>query len=182
MTRVLSGENGKRGPGDVDEAKEVRLNLITKAPFRHLFDGGAIGIARVVDNDVEGAKSIDGCIDGILRCTRVGDVERKRQDVLTIRLGQIAELLRLSGRCDDAISALECGLGDRPPETPRTSGDQPDLRHANRSLRSFFGLPTPVYRATAATGRDLLPSGERPQCGQSAMTSRDPALRTHSKR
>jgi hypothetical protein len=57
MTRVLSVEDGKRRPCEVDEAKQVRLNLITKASFRHLFDGGAIGRARVVDNDVEGAKA-----------------------------------------------------------------------------------------------------------------------------
>src|ERR1700722_9775238 len=100
MTRVLSVEDGKSRPGDVDEAKEVCLNLIAKAPFRHLFDGSAVGIARIVDNDVEGAKRTGGCIDGTLRCTRVSDVERKRQDVLAVRLGQIIELLRLSGRCD----------------------------------------------------------------------------------
>src|ERR1700722_14154766 len=106
MTRVLSVEDGKSRPGDVDEAKEVCLNLITKAPFRHLFDGGAVGIARVVDNDVEGAERIDGGLDGPLRCARVSDVERKRQDVLAVQLGQIIELLRSTGRCDDAISAL----------------------------------------------------------------------------
>ena len=50
MTGTLLAEEWKRCLRDVDDAEQVRLDLLTKALLRHLLDASALGIAGIVDN------------------------------------------------------------------------------------------------------------------------------------
>src|SRR5438132_10619302 len=73
---------------DVDEAKQVRLDLGTKVPEFRVLEGADVAIAGVIDEHVEGAQRLDRRIDRVARRLLVGHVERKRPNPVAIPIDQ----------------------------------------------------------------------------------------------
>jgi hypothetical protein len=107
---------GQRGARDVDDAVEVGLDLRAEVGRIGLLDRRAVGVTRVVDDDVEPAERLHRGPDRELRGLRVGDVERDRAQPVAVAVDEVGELLRSPRGRDDPIALRERRQRDLPAE------------------------------------------------------------------
>jgi hypothetical protein len=79
MAGALFSEDRQRGPGDVDRAVEDGLHLGAEVVHGDLFDRDDVGVAGVVDHDIEPAECLDRGLDRLPGLFLVGDVEREQE-------------------------------------------------------------------------------------------------------
>ena len=72
----LLAEDGHGGPGEVDDAPEVGLDLGAEVVLREVLDRVDVGIAGVVDENVQPAEGAGRCLDRRGRLRAVGHVRR----------------------------------------------------------------------------------------------------------
>jgi hypothetical protein len=108
---------------------------VTKQPG-DVPDRAHVGVARVVDDDIEPAERRDGRGHRRARGRGLRDVELHGADSIGVLLDERSQALGVAGSGHEAIPRGEHGLGELETETARASSDQPDLRHGNPPLRS----------------------------------------------
>ena len=84
MTVALRAQHRQGGACDVDDAEEVGLDLLAEFLFGHVLDGVDLGVAGVVDDDVEAAERRGRGGDGGAGGRRVGHVERDGAHVVAV--------------------------------------------------------------------------------------------------
>ena len=84
---------------------------------------------RVIHDDIQPAKCIEGGLDGGACGGGIGDIEGDGTYVVPKALDQIRQLARIARRRDHALASLQRRFDNLAPETARATGYQPDLRH-----------------------------------------------------
>ena len=119
MPAALCAQHREGALGQVDHAHQVRLELCAERVERHVLHAGEIGVAGVVDDDVEPAVGVQCGLHGSVCGGRVGDVEFNRVDVAAEPRHEVGQLLRASRRGDDLVAGLESGHHDVAAEPAR---------------------------------------------------------------
>src|SRR3954469_7357602 len=143
----LLAEDGHGGPGEVDDAPEVGLDLGAEVVLREVLDGVDVRIAGVVDENVQPAEGVGRCLDrrGCLRA--VGHVKSNGPGAAGVALDEIPKLVRISGCRDDILAGGQRRLGQGTPKAASASGDEPSTRHGDSfaisgtALRYYVGQP-----------------------------------------
>ena len=117
---------------------------------RHLLDGRADGLAGVVHHHVQRPELVRGYLHRSTRCGRVGDIEGRPANLRAVAAGEVAELLRATGRRDHVVAVIGGTRSEPSPEAPRAAGDEPGPGHAYLpfSLRLVQPPSWTVRRAT----------------------------------
>ena len=163
----------------VDDAPEVGLDLSAEVILREVLDGVDVGIAGVVDENVQPAEDVGCCLDrgGCLRA--VGHGKANRFGTAGIAPDEILKLVRVSGCGDDILASGQRRLGQRAAKAARASGDEPSTRQDDSLpivVRRWWMVPkrqsaTPgshgICRGSRATGRNAWWA----VIGQRAMTA-----------
>jgi hypothetical protein len=126
---ALLAQNREGGFGDVDDAKQVRVDLRAKRVERHVLDGGEVGVAGVVDYDVEAAERVNRALHGLVGGRILGDVERDGGDLVAVASDEIVELPGPARGRDYRVPICERSLSDRTTEAAGAASDEEDLRH-----------------------------------------------------
>jgi hypothetical protein len=127
----LLAEDGQGCPGDVDHAPEVSLDLGAEVVLREVLDGVDVGIAGVVDENVQPAEGVGRCLDRLGGLPAVGHVKSNRPGAPGVPLDEILELVRIAGCGDDILAGGQSRLGQGTPKPARASGDEPSTRHGD---------------------------------------------------
>ena len=93
-----------------------------------LLEEPRVEIAGVVDQDVDAAEPLDGCLDGSLGVGEVGNVELDHQQVVGRAHGRSDSLRAASGR-DNSVPRGERRLRYVGSHTARGASDKPNLPH-----------------------------------------------------
>ena len=88
------GRDGKGGPGDVDDPEQIGFDLGPEVSTVHLLDRGTVGVAGIVDHDVEAPEIGHGERDGRFGGTGIGDVERRRAELLAVLVWWLLDVFR----------------------------------------------------------------------------------------
>src|ERR1700730_7554954 len=123
VTRALFAQDRYSGFRDVDDAKQVRLDLGTKVREFRILDGADVAIAGVIDKHVEAAERLYRRIDRVARGLLVGHVERKRPNSGAIPIDQISELAWIARRSEQPVAFGKHRLSQLAAQSPRTSRD-----------------------------------------------------------
>src|SRR5690606_4334341 len=127
--RALRAEDGDGGTGDVVDAPEIGLELLPEVLDRAGFDGCDVGIAGVVDEDVDAAEASDRVGECLLHLRWIGDVQLEREHAFAELGDEGVELSWCTcGGCD-AMTCSQGGAGDRVSDAAGGSGDEPCLFH-----------------------------------------------------
>ena len=113
MAGALLAQDRQGGLGDVDDAEEVRVDLGAEVLGGDVLDRGEVGVAGVVDDDVEAAERLDRRPHGGLGGGRVGDVEGHLAEPVAVRVDEVVEQLGVSRGGDERMAGFEDRLGDR---------------------------------------------------------------------
>ena len=89
------------------------------------FDGGAITVAGVVDQDVDAAEALLGLLYGRADLLGVGDVEGGGEYALGRRLGQVGDFGRIARGDDGVVAGADHSFGEGATESGRAAGDEP---------------------------------------------------------
>ena len=100
---------GEHGASQRDRGEEVHLEQRPQLVVGRLLDRPHLRAAGVVHEDVDPAEVLDRVIDRADPLVRVGDVQTHR--VHPVIGGEIAQLARIPRGRDDAIAAVQSGLG-----------------------------------------------------------------------
>ena len=118
---------GKSGFCNIHNSHKIRLNLSTKVLHRSVLDSREIGIAGVVDQEVNAPKFVEGGLDGCLGFVIVGNVEAEGESfVWAICVDEVLDFGDVAGGCDDVVTAFESVLCDGCSEAGGGSGNEPD--------------------------------------------------------
>ena len=109
---ALGAQHGQRRLGDVNDAEQVGVDLGAEVIRGDVLDRAEVGVARVVDDDVDPAECLCSRGDRRLGGGGVGDVERERQDLAAVAVGQVGQARGLAGGGDEPVPGRERGLGD----------------------------------------------------------------------
>ena len=94
-----------------------------------VLDRGEVGVAGVVDDDVEAAEALAPGGDRGLGGGRVGDVEGEGEDPVGVGGDEVVERLGVAGGGDELVAGVEHGLGDRAAEAAAGAGEEEDGGH-----------------------------------------------------
>ena len=93
---------------DVEDAKEVCLELGERCEGASLLENGLDAVASVVDNDVDATPDGEGLFHALLyEFRRVGNVELGEVQSTVESREDGAELLEVASGCDDAVPSGE---------------------------------------------------------------------------
>ncbi len=108
--------------------------------WRDLFEEPGIEVARVVDQDIDPIKPVDGSLHRVLRAVRVRDVQL-HDDLVRVSSERSADLLRVPSCGDDVMAGGERRLSDVDAHAAASARDEPNfpIRHA---FLSAFGAET----------------------------------------
>ena len=81
MSRALLAHHGQNGSGDVHRADQARRDLLLHLIGRALLEVAGVKVGGVVDQHVDAAESLDGCLDRSLGVLWAGDVKLDDQQV-----------------------------------------------------------------------------------------------------
>lgn len=131
VARALLAKIRKGSFGDVDDSHEVCVDLGAEVVDWRVFDREEVGVACVVDEEVDTAEFVKGGFDGRLGFIVVGDVQLKSEDLIfSIGIDEFLESGCVTGCCYDLVAALEGVLRDGCSKTFGGACDEPDLwRH-----------------------------------------------------
>ena len=131
MAARLLAKDGHGRPGDVNDPPEVGLDLGAEVVLREVLDGVDVGIAGVVDEDVQPAERVGRGLDrrGCLRA--VGHVKANCPGAAGVPLDEVLNLVRISGCGDDILAGGQRRLGQGTAKAARASGDEPGTRHGD---------------------------------------------------
>ena len=132
MPGALLAEHRERGLGDVDDAKEVGVDLSAEILERDVLDRREVGVPGVVDDDVDPSEVLDAGGDRRLRRGGIGDIEGERQDPVAVGGDQVVERSRVASGGDQPIAAVEHGLGDRAAEATAGAGEKEHAGHSEQ--------------------------------------------------
>jgi len=116
---------GRTGPDQRDRTEEVRREQRLDIAVLGLLDGGTVSVRGVVDENIDCAESLFGGADSRRDLSRVGDVERKCECGLRVRVDQRLGRGRVPGGRSDIVTAVERRLREGAAEAGRASGDEP---------------------------------------------------------
>jgi len=85
----------------------VGLEQLANVGVVTFFDGCAVAIAGVVDQDVDGAELVLGLINGVGDLGGVGDVERECENAVHVPVGEVGDF-RYVASSDDRV--VTCGM------------------------------------------------------------------------
>ena len=108
-----------------DRLPEVRFDLGAEVVLREILDGVDVGIAGVVDENVQPAEGVDCCLDRRDCLRAVGHVEAHCPSAVRIALDEVLKLVRISGCGDDVLAGGQRRLGQGTADAAGASGDEP---------------------------------------------------------
>jgi hypothetical protein len=88
-----------------------------------------MAIARVVDDDVQGAEMLMGALHRAERRLAVSHIESQREQRVAVLGSEVVQRRRITRRRGDAIPALQRGLRPLATKAARGTGDEPCLSH-----------------------------------------------------
>ncbi|GAA2784821.1 hypothetical protein GCM10020219_065420 [Nonomuraea dietziae] len=91
MPRALLAQVGQRGLDHPHRAEQVGLQLVAQVLLGQLLDRAHLGVAGVVDDDVEAAEVFLGPLDALKDGGLVGDVQLQRKHRVAMGGGQLVE-------------------------------------------------------------------------------------------
>ena len=106
-----SPQDGQRRLGDVHDAEQVGVDLRPEVRQRDVLDRREVGVAGVVDHDVEAAERLGSRGHRRRGAGGVGDVERHREDPGAVAVCQVGQAVRLAGGGDQLVPGRQGGLG-----------------------------------------------------------------------
>jgi hypothetical protein len=125
----LFSQHGDGRLRNVVDTPEVGLELGTEVLIISGLDGRDVGVASVVDDDVEPAEPLARLVDGRPRGGGVGDIQGQRVSAIRVGRDEVVQLLWPACGGGDSIARLERGPRQRSPEAAGGTGDEPCLRH-----------------------------------------------------
>src|SRR6266496_157753 len=129
VARALLAEDREDRLRDMENAEEVRLELVAQLLLGDLLDRSEEPVARVVDDDVDPPERLVRGLHRSEHLVAVGDVELDREDGVAVLLDQVTQSVCVAGGRCDLIATLEGGEGELAAETARRTGDEPDFAH-----------------------------------------------------
>src|SRR6266496_1242862 len=137
--RALGAHDGQHGAGDVHRAEQEDLDLCPEVLRGDLLEEPGIEVACVVDEDVDVAKAVDGCLHRCLGILGVGDVELDNQQVVGLADG-LGDSIGVAASCDDRVPGGQSGLGDMYAHSTACAGNKPNflLSHRTSSFTSLY--------------------------------------------
>src|SRR6185437_13777891 len=129
VAAALGAQHGQRGLGDVHDAEQVGVDLCAEVVERDVLDRREVGVAGIVDHDVDPAERLDACLHRGRGGCGVGDVEGDREDPVPVAVGQVGQADGVAGGRDQRVPGREHGLGDLAAKAPAAPGEKEDLRH-----------------------------------------------------
>ena len=129
MPAALPAQDRERRLGGVHRAEEDGLELVAERLVAHVLERGEVGVAGVVDDDVEPAERVERGLHRGGRLGGHGDVVGDGAHAIAVCRDQILEDLGAARGGEHAITAFERGLDDVAAETAGASCDEPYLGH-----------------------------------------------------
>jgi len=120
----LRAHDRQRRLGQPDHAEQVGVHLGPEVLEVHVFDGADVGIAGVVDQDVQPAEPGYRGGHGGPGGPAVGHLQRDDGDPLAVLAGQVAERGVPPGAGHHPVARLQRGPGDLPAQPPGGPADQ----------------------------------------------------------
>src|SRR6266496_2985075 len=114
---------------DMENAEQVRLELVAQLLLGDLLDRSEEPVARVVDDDVDPPERLVRGLHRSEHLVAVGDVEFDREDGVAVLLDQVTQSVRVAGGRCDLIATLEGGEDELAAKASRCAGDEPNLAH-----------------------------------------------------
>ena len=127
MAAALGAQHRQRGLGHVHDAEQVGVDLRPEVRQRDVLDCSEVGVARVVDHDVEAAERLGSRGHRRRGGIGVGDVERHREDLVAVAVSQVGQAGGPPGGCDQLVADGQGGLGDLATEAAAAAGEEEDL-------------------------------------------------------
>src|SRR6266568_4586583 len=119
VARALLAEDREDRLRDVENAEQVRLELVAQLLLGDLLDRSEEPVARVVDDDVDPPERLVRGLHRSEHLVAVGDVE----------LDQVTQSVCVAGGRCDLIATLEGGEGELAAKAFRRAGDEPNFAH-----------------------------------------------------
>lgn len=124
MARALLAEDRQDGLGDVEDAEQVRLELVAELLLGDLLDGAEEAVAGVVDDDVERSERLVRGLHGGGDLVAVGDVELEGSTAspyCSTRSFRVSVLRAVAATLSPRWSAASTNSRPKPFEAPVTN-------------------------------------------------------------
>src|SRR6266568_6176555 len=145
VARALLAEDREDRLRDVENAEQVRLELVAQLLLGDLLDRSEEPVARVVDDDVDPPERLVRGLHRSEHLVAVGDVELDREDGVAVLLDQVTQSVCVAGGRCDLIATLEGGEDELAAKAFRRAGDEPNFAHDKPSC--WYGRPPSSGRA-----------------------------------
>src|SRR6266496_2405748 len=129
VARPLLTEGREDRLRDMENAEQVRLELIAQLLLGDLLDRSEEPVARVVDDDVDPPERLVRGLHRSEHLVAVGDVELDREDGVAVLLDQVTQSVCVAGGRCGLIATLEGGEGELAAKAFRRAGDEPNFAH-----------------------------------------------------
>src|SRR6266540_1643078 len=134
VARALLAEDREDRQRDMENAEQVRLELVAQLLLGDLLDRSEEPVARVVDDDVDPPERLVRGLHRSEHLVAVGDVEFDREDGVAVLLDQVTQSVRVAGGRCDLIATLEGGEDELAAKAFRRAGDEPNFAHDVNTL------------------------------------------------
>src|SRR6266496_1794478 len=129
VARALLAEDREDRLRDMENAEQVRLELVAQLLLGDLLDRSEEPVARVVDDDVDPPERLVRGLHRSEHLVAVGDVELDREDGVAVLLDQVTQSVCVAGGRCDLIATLEGGEGELAAKAFRRAGAEPNFAH-----------------------------------------------------
>src|SRR6266498_2402033 len=175
VTRALLAEDREDRLRDMENAEQVRLELVAQLLLGDLLDRSEEPVARVVDDDVDPPERLVRGLHRSEHLVAVGDVELNREDGVAVLLDQVTQSVRVAGGRCDLVATLEGGEDELAAKAFRRASDEPNFAHDAPCAHRRHLTPSRHYMTLSSPRVNLAAKGQVCTIGKLAAV----AIRQH---